>query len=539
MSRSLVLVSFTLNQSDMDAHVLLLRPAPRRKQGSIFAMEQLGLSYLAATIRRAGYSVEIIDGFLEPQRYFARLDSMKADDYMLIGYPIYHDNVKRVAQDCQLLRDRGITTHITVGNYLATLASDEVLADYPQFDSAIRGEGEYTCLELLQALDHAARLDSVLGLSFRDRETIVSNPPRPNELNLDSFPFPARDTLPFVIKAGNAPLIYSSRGCNARCDFCSVHKFYNSSPNGAWRARTAENVVDEMDQLNREFGVTEFAFADEQFMGHGPTGAKRAISLAEELLQRGRKYKWYIETRSSEVKRDVFEILASAGLTAVYMGLESGYEPALREMKKGLHVQQHLQAVELLNELGIMLSVGFIMFRPSSSFEEIRHNLQFYEMIGSGEIVHLASCTKVYVGTTLQIKMSGQKLLGGDFKQFQWEFDDYRVRACFHVMKEAGVVLSAAYNEFAAIRKSGLLTFSEAANFQRYMNQLFIDVMKAVLDAVELCGGELPESSKRNFELLFQERLLDFLHVARFIRLAAESRSIENGVRLLNPMALC
>jgi anaerobic magnesium-protoporphyrin IX monomethyl ester cyclase len=227
--------------------ILLLRPRGRKVDSRIFAMEQLGLSYIAGTARAAGLTAEIVDGALEPDRYDATLREMRDGDHQLIGFPIYPETVRRVAKDVAGLRARGIGTHVAVGNHLATLHDRAVLRDFPQFDSAVRGEGELTMVELAKSLSVGEDPDGVLGLTYRRGAELHRNPSRPNMPDLDQVPFPARDTLLLVLRAGNAPLIYSSRGCNFRCEFCSVHNYFKAAPNGAWRGRSPKNVVDEME----------------------------------------------------------------------------------------------------------------------------------------------------------------------------------------------------------------------------------------------------------------------------------------------------
>ena len=82
----------------MKADVLLLRPPGKKTDSRLFAMEQLGLSYIAAVARGNGLAVEIIDGFLEPGRYHDLLSTIGTHDYHLIGYPIYHETLQRVAK---------------------------------------------------------------------------------------------------------------------------------------------------------------------------------------------------------------------------------------------------------------------------------------------------------------------------------------------------------------------------------------------------------------------------------------------------------
>lgn len=522
----------------MKAHVLLLRPPGKQTDCRLFAMEQLGLSYIAAVARADGLSVEIVDGFLDANRYERILCETKDGDYYVIGYPIYQETVRRVSKDVSRLRDRGLKTHVTVGNYLATLSPEPILRAFPQFDSAIRGEGEYTLSELARAIASNQGLEQILGLSYRDGFRIRHNASRPNEQDLDTIPFPARDTLALVLAAGNAPLIYSSRGCNARCEFCSVHKFYRSSPNGAWRARSATNVVDEMEQLAKNFGVGEFAFADEQFMGHGQAGIDRALGIAREIRSRNLKFKWYIETRSADVSVPVFRELRDAGLAAVFMGFESGYDPALKALRKGIKVSQHLNAISILRDLEILPSVGFIMFRPETTLEELEHNVDFLEEIGCGEITSLSTQLRVYSGTDLEASLLSKQRARCTSAGYVWDFVDPRVSECYRFAIESTEVLSVSYNAFARLRRLGCLTYEECLELQRVMNSGPISVFRELL-RVARSQNCIPDEVARELEAKSKRGCEDFLRLLKFTEIVTRNRHLTTSAKLLNPMALC
>lgn len=522
----------------LKSDILLLRPRGRQVDSRIFAMEQLGLSYIAGTARAAGLTAEIVDGALEPDRYDATLRETCNGDHLVIGFPIYPETVRRVARDVDGLRARGIVTHVAVGNHLATLHDRAVLGDFPQFDSAVRGEGELTMVELAKSLSVEEDLEDVRGLTYRRGAELRRNRSRPNIPDLDEVPFPARDTLPLVLQAGNAPLIYSSRGCNFRCEFCSVHNYFQAAPNGAWRGRSATNVVDEMEFVSRRYGVHEFAFADEQFLGHGRQGVRRALEIAAEILRRQLEVKWYVETRASGVTYDVFASLREAGLSAVFMGLESGYDPALKQMRKGLTSGRSVAAIDVLKELEILPSAGFIMFRPDTTMEELRYNLDFLDHVGCVELTALATAMRVYPGTALEAQLRSEDRLRGTYYNYEWSFLDSKVRECYEVMLESADTLSVAYNEFARFRRRGLVTYAECLKLQRAMNAAPIAVMR---DLVATAGDErleMPDVRAR-VRTAFKDACDDFLHLLRFVEVCAGHRPEDSGVRLLSPMYLC
>jgi anaerobic magnesium-protoporphyrin IX monomethyl ester cyclase len=518
------------------ADLLLLRPKGRSTDSRLFAMEQLGLGYIAAYARARGFLAEILDGFLEPDRYRERLETLHTGDYHLIGYPIYVESLKRVARDVATLRSYNVTTHVTVGNYVATLAPDDILRHYVQFDSVVRGEGEATVCDLLSSLRGEREIDNVAGLSYRKDGEVRHNTSRTNVQDINTLPFPARDSLPLVLEAENAPLVYTSRGCNARCEFCSVYRYYTASPNGVWRGRSPTNVVDEMESLYQQYGVRQFAFADEQFMGHGTSGRERALGIAQELLRRNLHFDWYFETRSSDVDRETFSVLRDAGLHAVFMGIESGYDPALKALHKGLLVCQHRKALAILRELEIIASTGFIMWRPETTFEELHANLDFLEDVGTAEITALATKLIIYPGTALEITLRAQNKLVGKFPFYDWRFDDPLIYTCFSIVAASSDALSTAYNSFARLRRSGLLRFDECIELQRILTGRFIAVVRDL--AAEIRDGASSAILRDVYRARFVATCDELLDIINFTRMIVANHPT-NGVALRSPMYLC
>lgn len=500
-------------------------------------MEQLGLAYIAGNARAQGIDADIVDGALDPERYERVLNTVRSSDFSVIGYPIYPETVQRVARDVRLLRQRQVTTHVTVGNHLATLHDIAVLRDFPEFDSTVRGEAEQTAVDLAVAVHANTSLDAIPGLTFRGPAGIHRNPSRENLSDLDTLPHPARDTLPLVIAAGNAPLVYSSRGCNARCDFCSVHNFFNAAPGGRWRGRSPNDVVDEIEALHHTFGVEEFAFADEQFLGHGRMGKARAIAIADEFLRRRLKIKWYIETRASGIEFDTFSILRRAGLSAVFMGLESGNDAALKSMHKGLTTAQSMRAITILQELEVMVSAGFIMFRPDTTLEELRRNLTFLSTAGCIELTALATRLRVYSGTVVERNLLSEGRLQGTYYDYEWSFRDSRVERCHDIISDSSDVLSVMYNEFAKFRRRGLITYVEMVALQRVMNSEPIRIVQELVDALD--EGRPSDDLRDEVRRQFIRACDEFLRVLRFAAVCAERRGMAAGTQLLSPMYLC
>jgi len=355
----------------------LLLVNPRYKVLEEPIQEHLGFGYIASFLRSKGYSVEIIDAGIRALSTRELAGEIMSRDPKLLGLAvIYQAAAREQLSVVPLLRAAGFTGHITVGGYFPTLAHRAVLEWRADIDSIVRGEGEYTTLELLECLDSNGPLDNVQGLTFRRDGTIVENELRPLIENLDSLPFPARDELPRAFERGGCITVVTSRGCYARCKYCSIRSFYDNLPGANWRGRSPENVLDEVEEVVKKYDMKKVKFEDANFFGPGSKGKERVVRLAEGMLERNLGLTFRFECRAENIDHDVFSLLRRAGLEEVFVGIESFVPGVLDRMNKGSTVEKNLKALEILARLGIRAGVGFIAFDPDTTLDEFFTNLE-------------------------------------------------------------------------------------------------------------------------------------------------------------------
>jgi radical SAM superfamily enzyme YgiQ (UPF0313 family) len=193
-------------------------------------LENLATRYLAAVLRRDGFSVELAP-FSTAAETEAVVRQAIAARPRLIGLSIiFQYRAPEFLALADRLRQALPGTHITTGGHFPSFAAAELLDYSPALDSVVRGEGEFTLLELMQVLDAPGAWGEILGLSFRRDGHVVENPVRPLIPDLDSLPFPARDTPPqHHLGIGFSPIV-GSRGCYRDCAFCSIRSFYGAQP---------------------------------------------------------------------------------------------------------------------------------------------------------------------------------------------------------------------------------------------------------------------------------------------------------------------
>ena len=169
--------------------------------------------------------------------------------------------------------------------------------------------------------------------------------------------------------------IAGSRGCYGSCTFCTINPFYGGR--SLWRPRSPESVIAEMAAVLEEHPDTSrFYFVDPNFFGPAGRGRERALTLARMIRERF-DIRFGLEGRVNDIDEELVESLVAAGFDELLIGLESGSDATLRRLNKHTTVEQNRRALRILRSYGVEPNVGFIMFEPDSSLDDVRVNLAF------------------------------------------------------------------------------------------------------------------------------------------------------------------
>ena len=443
----------------------------------------LGIGYLASTLRQNGYEVEVIDYQIDADLILERVRYL---DPILVGFSlIFQFYITQFSTVIDILREGGIDCHFTMGGHFPSLSYEEALAHAPNLDSVVRFEGEITLLELVDTLTNGADWRGLQGIAYRQTDgSVVSNTLRPLIESLDVLPLPDREFKPNAILGLDIMPLIASRGCSRKCSFCSIHTFYRAVPGKIVRLRQIKNVVNEMRQLYDERGSKIFLFQDDDFPIVGPVWRKWTLDFVDELYRQDLvgKIIWKINCRADVVETELFSILRDAGLYLVYMGLESGSEEGLDVLNKGLSVEQNLNAVNTLKSIGLMFQYGFMLFDPSTTFNSVRENLDFLRTITRDGDLAATFCRMLpYDGTAIKDQLALEGRLRGDVTDPDYDFLDPRLDGLFrevnetlnvvgwiHGVRSLSPQLDWAWHEVAIIERM----FKGVTGFEMYRDRL-------------------------------------------------------------------
>ena len=388
----------------------------------------LGLGYLASTLRSSGYEVEVLDFELSCDRILAAAQRLNP---ILVGFSlIFQSYIQHFGSLIRYLRQHGVNCHFTMGGHFPSLSYQHALALLPGLDSVVRFEGEMTLVELVDFLGTGRDWHAISGLAYRQNHEVVATPSRPLIADLDQLPYPERRFKHNLILGRDATGILASRGCARTCSFCSIHMFYRTAPGRVVRTRKPSEVVREMRFLLEEHGVSIFFFQDDDFPLFGPVWKRWAREFISELHRNGLpgRVTWKINCRADAVDPELFRELRGAGLFLVYMGLESGTEEGLDVLHKQISVEQNIRAVEILKEVGVIFDFGFMLLEPSSTFESVRANVAFLRTIaGDGSAAVTFGRMVPYDGTPIKTTLEREGRLRGDIAKPDYDFLDPRL----------------------------------------------------------------------------------------------------------------
>jgi radical SAM superfamily enzyme YgiQ (UPF0313 family) len=392
--------------------------------------EPLALEYLKAyaEAKRRDWNVVIINPVLERLTARAVSNQVVHLNPFLVGISVTYQWQRGFALELSdLIKQKIPNAHIVLGGMYPTSDWANLLQlGKNNIDSVARGEGEETFLELADAVASGRQWQNISGLAYLHEERPISARLRRRITDLGSLPFPDRGQLSKVLELGGVIQVEASRGCNAGCTFCDMR-------HTGWVGRPVHHLVDEIELLATKNQGHKIWFIDNIFIGFDESRFERIQQLASEILRRGISLQFSFQDRAENVHKDIFHELKKAGLTTLFIGIESFADSALKRWRKGVSAEVNKNALRILKELEIFTKIGFIIFDDQTDMNEIWQNITTLREVGiNNGFLHLYSLNELipYAGTflsTVYKEKYGKPLSLEDPEP--WIFRDRRVRA--------------------------------------------------------------------------------------------------------------
>ena len=271
----------------------------------------------------------------------------------------------------EAIRERLPEVHIAGVGRKAAWFREIILQSAPAFDTVVFGDPEMAVVDLLEVAEGKRALGSVPGIVYRTADGTAETG-RDDSTPLEQFAPAVYDAAVYPAMADDEKIklaiVTDSRGCPNRCAFC-VHPMEDG---GRQRVAPAEHIVDTMDMLQREHGISVFRF------GGSSTPGELMHQVAEEILARGLHIEYNSFGHFRSCTPDHFQTIADSGLYSLFFGLESGSQEILdRACHKGIRLEQVEQTVKAAQAAGIFAATSMIVPMPFDTEQTLAESREF------------------------------------------------------------------------------------------------------------------------------------------------------------------
>ncbi len=339
-----------------------------------------GLAYVAAAIREAGHETEIYqqDIYHYSEEHLTEYLIKNTFDAVGVGgcggYYQYR-KIKAIAEAIDRVPDKPF---FWMGGHLPSPEPEYFLKKF-KADIIMIGESDETVKEVLQVLETSRCWEGVKGIAYLDDKGEVKiNERRELIQDIDNIPFPAYDLFNmehYVLypqsnseRGDRGAEILSGRGCPFRCNFC-----YRMD--SGFRARSSEKIIEEIEFLKQNYGITYVSFIDELLM----SSIKRTVDFCNMMLEKNVNVKWSCNGRLNYASKDkeMLRLMRKAGCVFINYGIESMDNEALKRMNKNLTTEMIIKGVENTLEAGISPGLNIIFGNLGENRKSLENDVEF------------------------------------------------------------------------------------------------------------------------------------------------------------------
>jgi radical SAM superfamily enzyme YgiQ (UPF0313 family) len=459
-------------------NILLFQPHTGEQGITSFSYPPMGLTALAAYLRQHGHKVKVIDANIE-QASTARAVSMVLEaNPVIVGITSMSANIGNAFEIVNALKSRDKKIWVIAGGVHPTVAPEHTLSN-TNINAIVRGEGEVTLLELVEAIETGSKFNEIKGIGFRDNGDCVYTPNRELIHDLNKLPIPAYDLIPMDKYKSNygvrKPFAFMvrSRGCIYKCSFCSNNKILGP----VFRCQTPERTMEEINYLIENFQIKEILLKDTEI-----TLDKKLGDLCDLLIRKDFDLTWSCNGRVNNVSYQLLNKMKDAGCRSITYGIESGDEAILRNLRKPLKLDDARNAVKITKKLGMNVVTNFMIGNPGDTKETIEKTINFAVELDPDYAYF--GFTTAFIGTELREQaVKNGWLLDSSFDAIN--YNDVMMNATSLPTEELRKCIDNAYRRFYfrpsyIVKRAKLLTPAEVNNSMKGLASILRNTLKVV-----------------------------------------------------------
>lgn len=357
-------------------------------------MPPLGLAYIAAYLEKLGHEVKILDclaegtgvqkigsGFRSGLNDAGIKKMIKSFSPGVVGiasmFSAYAKDAYRIAS---LVKNIDPKIPIVFGGANACALTEDILKN-KDVDLCVIGEGELTFAEIVEKISLKKSYHDVKGIAYRKGQRVIFTEERELIKDLDQLPFPARHLLPMetYFKKHKNDFVYydrhtfmiTSRGCPGNCIYCSIHSIWRHT----WRARSAQNIVEEIEFLIKTYGIKEIHFVDDNLT----VNKRRIHEICDLLIDKKLNIKWTCPNGVAiwTLDEELLDKMKRSGCYRLTFGIESGSSTTQKFIRKNLNLDYAKRMIAYANKIGLWTLSTFIIGFPYEDEQSINETINY------------------------------------------------------------------------------------------------------------------------------------------------------------------
>ncbi len=341
----------------------------------------------ASYLRSEGFNVAILDANAENITPEEAARKVKELNPLLVALIVYGNQPSASTQNMTIsgkiaasIKD---TTDfkIVIGGLHPSALPKRTLGE-ESVDFVIEGEEQVPLKELIGSLKSDSDLSKVSGLWYKEDGQIRNNPKAKLISDLDIYlPIAAWDLLPMEkYRAHNwhcfddienrmpYGAIYTSLGCPYKCTFCCINAPFGGS---GIRYRSPELVVEEIELLNKKYGIKNIKIIDEMFV----LDERHYMKIVNLLIEKELELNIWAYARVDTVHESTLSKMKKAGFNWLALGIESANADVRDGASKKMRVKDIQSIVTKIQDNGIRVIGNYIFGLPDDTLESMQDTL--------------------------------------------------------------------------------------------------------------------------------------------------------------------
>lgn len=422
-------------------NILLINPpnAPFSEQKLL--IEPIDIITLGTYLQQLGENVKFLDMDCK------KLNNKDLENYIknvfypniaIISYdyhiPLHTDKaLENISEICKEFKKYNIKT-IMIGKMVTY---NPKIIDKINFDIGIIGETENTIKNILDIGFNNEELSKISGIVFKNNKEIIVTQYNYNKekIDLNDLSIPNRKLVDLTDYI-DIRSILTSRGCINKCDFCPVHNYW-----GDWRGKTAENVVNEIEDLIEKYNTKKIIFLDDNATANNI----RMEEISNILIKKKINIKLGCLASINTYKKETFELMYRAGFRWVHFGVESGSQKVLENNNKKFNVDYAKQIIKEVKQIGFRVRASFIFDLPTTTKEDMEETIKFILETKPHEI--RGHFLTLRLGTTIYEKLSKEKDIPNQYIHSDKPLLESKVYTNSEMLKDIDILINKLISE--------------------------------------------------------------------------------------------